>query len=138
MLDQVVVPGHMIPAFRTFKALEKGIEKNLLITTWGGIGDQVCAEPTLRYALEQFGAYVDISLASHVTDVFRHLKFKRVFNLEQEAPIYDNYLTFQTICDQKDLAWSFLNHCLINCVDFPSLSAFRCTLPIKSKELKLY
>jgi hypothetical protein len=137
-MDQIVVPAHMIPAFRAFKALKNGTEKNLLITTWGGLGDQVCAEPTLRYALEQFGDKANLSLATYVPEVFRHLKFKRVFDLEQEQPAYDKYLTFQTICDQRDVAWSFLNHCIINCVDFPSLSAFRCTLPIKAKEVKLF
>jgi len=136
--DSVIIPAKMIPGFRTMKAIELGTQDNLLITTWGGIGDQVCAEPTLRYALEQFGDLVSISLASHIPELFRHLNFKEVFDLNKVVPVEDNYLVFKTIPDQADLSWQFLNHCLVNCVDYPSLSAFRCTLPLKSKEIQLY
>jgi len=135
--DSVMIPAKMLPGFRIFKALERGNEKNLLITTWGGIGDQVCAEPTLRYAIEKFGKDVDISLASHVPELFSHLKFKEVFDLNKVSPVEENYLVFKTIPEQTDLTWQFLNHCLINCVDYPSLAAFNCTLPISYKEIKL-
>jgi len=137
-MDQVLIPAHMMPGFRTMKAIERGVHENLLLTTWGGIGDQVCAEPTLRYALEQFGDKAEISLATHIPEVFRHLKFKEVFDLNKVKPIEENYLTFHTIHQQTDLAWQFLNHCIVNAVDYPALSAFRCTLPIASKEIKLY
>lgn len=134
------MPAHQMPGFRTSKAIHRGVEKNILITTWGGIGDQVCAEPTIRYALKEFASNnkVEVTLASHIPEVFRHLKFKRVFNLEQELPVFDNYLVFKTIAEQNDLSWQFINHCVINCVDYPAISAFRCQLPIKDREVKLY
>ena len=135
--DSIVIPAKMFPGFRTSAAVETGVERNLLLTTWGGIGDQVCAEPTLRYALEQFGKDVEISLATHIPEMFRHLKFKEVFDLNKVKPVEENYLVFHTIAEQNDLSWQFLNHCIINCVDYPSLSAFKCTLPIKAKEVKL-
>lgn len=137
-MDRVVLPAYMVPGFRTFNAIKSGVEQNILLTTWGGIGDQVCAEPTLRYAIEQFSPKVSISLATHIPELFRHLKFERVFNLEHEVPDQEKYLVFNTIHQQNDLAWQFINHCTINCVDYPSLSAFRCTLPIASKEVKLF
>lgn len=138
MKDSVIMPAKMIPGFRTFHAVGKGIQENLLITTWGGLGDQVCAEPTLRYALEQFGSKAKISLASYIPEVFRHLQFAEVFDLNKVKPVEENYLVFSTIHDQQHLAWQFINHCIINCVDYPSLSSFQCTLPVKSKEVKLY
>lgn len=137
-MDQVIIPAQMMPGFRTMKAIERGVESNLLITTWGGIGDQVCAEPTLRYAIEQFGSLANISLATHIPEVFRHLEFKEVFDLNKVAPVAENYLVFKTIPEQTDLSWQFLNHCVINCVDYPALAAFRCQLPVRAREVKLY
>lgn len=136
--DTIMMPAMQMPDFRVWNAIKNKREKNLLITTWGGIGDQVCAEPTLRYALKKFGPLADISLATFVPDLFRHLKFKEVFDLNKVTPVEENYLVFKTIPEQTNLSWQFLNHCIINCVDYPSLAAFKCTLPIEAKEMKLY
>lgn len=135
--DSMVMPATMIPGFRTWKAVERGVEKNILITTWGGIGDQICAEPTVRFALENFKD-VEISLATHIPELFRHLKFKEVFDLDKVTPNFENYLVFKTIAEQQDLSWQFINHNITNCVDFPSLSAFRCTLPISYKRVQTF
>lgn len=136
--SKVVIPALMHPLFRTAYAVQRGVEKNLIFRTWGGLGDQICAEPTIRYALKMFKD-CDISLASEHPELFRHLKFKRVFNLKEEIPNYDNYYLFDTITapDDSNLVWCFMSHMLTNCVDFPSLCALRLQLPISEKEIIL-
>lgn len=62
-----------IPGIKTSQAVERGVEKNLIFKTWGGLGDQICAEPTLRFALKTFKG-CDISLASEHPELFAHLK----------------------------------------------------------------
>lgn len=133
---QIVFPGTVIPGFRTQLAVEKGVEKNLLFKTWGGLGDQICAEPTLRHAIKMFKG-CDISLATEKPELFRHLKFKRVFDLNQERPVYENYLVFNTIVPPTDIVWQFMSHMLTHCVDFPSLCALRCQLPVAEREVRL-
>jgi hypothetical protein len=135
--SSVAVPSYMIPGFRTQVALERKTEKNLLIVAWGGLGDQVCCEPTVRHALEYFKG-VDISLATHIPEVFRHLPLKNVFKLEHDKFDDSEYLTFHCIPQNNDLAWQFINHNITNCVDFPALGAFRSMLPIASKSVKLF
>ncbi len=130
------VPSMQIPSFRTSLAVERGVEKNLLLRTWGGLGDQICAEPTLRYAIKNFPT-CDISLASEAPQLFEHLNFKKVYNLKKEKPNYDEYFLFDTIVPPAFLTWEFFSHCITNCVDFPSLCAFRCQLPIAEKEIVL-
>ena len=136
--DKVQIPITHLPLFRTEIAIQAGVEKNLLFRTWGGLGDQICAEPTLRYALQAFKD-CEISLASEQPELFGHLKFERVFNLKQERPIYENYFVFETITppDDSNLVWQFFSHMLVHCVDFPSMCALRSQLPNADKELKI-
>lgn len=136
--DKLVIPATLIPGFRSTLAIQNGVEHKILFKTWGGIGDQICAEPTLRFALEQYKD-CEISLASELPELFSHLKFKRVFDLKNEIPVYSNYLVFETISapDESNLVWQFFSHLLTHCVDFPSMCALRSQLPFKSKEVQL-
>jgi ADP-heptose:LPS heptosyltransferase len=132
----VVLPGVMLPDFRVQIALERGSEKNILFRVSGGIGDQVCAEPTLRYALDTFKG-CKISVVCENPELFAHLNFYEVFDLKKVRPVYENYLTFNTLAPPQDIVWHFINHMLTNCIDYPSLCAFRSQLPVSYKQVKL-
>lgn len=137
---RVAIPVTHIPGFRSTIANQRGVEKKLLFKTWGGLGDQICAEPTLRYATRHLArAGYEISLASEQPDLFKHLQFKRVFNLNEVRPNFENYYCMETITspDDTNLVWQFFCHMLTNCVDFPSLCALRMTLPIADKNVVL-
>lgn len=137
--DRVQLPAVYIPAFRTQIAVQNGVEKNLLFRTWGGLGDQICAEPTLRFALANFPDCT-ISLESEQPDLFQHLQFHKVYNLKKgERANPDKHLTFETITppDDSNLVWQFFSHMITNCVDFPSLCALRFQLPVSDKEVRL-
>lgn len=126
----------MLQTFRTALAIERGVENNLLLRTWGGLGDQICAEPTLRFALKTFRG-CKVSLASEQPELFGHLDFERVYDLRLVQPLWDKYLVFDTIVPPTHLLWEFMSHMLVNCVDFPSICAFRCQLPIAEREVIL-
>jgi hypothetical protein len=134
--SSVVLPGIMIPSFRTSMAIERGVERKILLRTWGGLGDQICAEPTLRFALKTF-KNCEVTLASEHPELFEHLKFARVFDLRSELPRQDKYFTFETIVSPDHLTWEFMSHMITNCVDFPSLCAFRCQLPTQDKIVQI-
>lgn len=135
--DVVQVPAIMIPSFRAEAAVQNKTSNKILFKTWGGLGDQLCAEPTIRYALNHFKG-CEISLASDQPEFFQHLKFKRVFDLKDKdvRPNEENYLVFETICTPQHLTWEFFSHCLTHCVDFPSLCALRMQLPIPDREVR--
>lgn len=136
--ERIALPVNHIPLFRSHIAIQNGVEKNLLFKTWGGLGDQICAEPTLRYALKHF-KNAKVSLASEKPELFRHLKFESVYDLNQVVPNWKKFLTFETITppDESNLVWQFFSHMLTNCVDFPSLCALRSQLPVKDKEIRM-
>ncbi len=135
---RVGIPMNHLPLFKTELAIQRGVERKLLFRTWGGIGDQICTEPTLRHAMRTFKD-CDFYLASELPEMFQHLNFKRVFDLREETPNYQNYFLFDTITspDETNLVWQFFSHMLTNCVDFPSLCALRLMLPTAEKEIKL-
>ena len=132
----VQIPALALPGFRTSYAVQQGIEKNLILKTWGGLGDQICAEPTLRFALKAFKG-CDVSLASEHPELFRHLPFKNVYDLKKVQPLWENYFPFDTIRPPSDIQWQFMSHMLVNCVDYPSLCAFRMQLPVADREVLL-
>jgi hypothetical protein len=134
--EKCVIPGVMLPGYRYEQAVKAGTTRKILLRTWGGIGDQICAEPTLRFALKAFDKS-EVSLATPFPSLFAHLPFKRVFNLNQEQPVWENYFVFDTIVPSDHLMWTFISHAITNCVDFPSMCAFRLHLPNQDKEVRL-
>jgi hypothetical protein len=133
---RVVLPARMVPSFNVKEAFDRGVERKFLINTWGGLGDQVCAEPAIRYALKAFPK-CEISLATRQPDLFTHLNFKEVFDTRKVNPVHDHYMVFQSIVTPDHLLWEFISHMISHCVDFPSICMFRCQLPNADKEIQL-
>lgn len=136
--DVIQIPAMMHPGFRASLAIQNGVERRLLFRTWGGLGDQICAEPTLRYALDQF-KNCEVFLESEHPELFTHLKFKEVFDSRVKKADPKDFLVFETITapDNTNMVWLFFSHMLTHCVDFPSLCALRSQLPIASREVRL-
>lgn len=116
-----------IPLIRIADAVGRRVNENILFIVDGGLGDRICAEPTLRYALEQF-AEVDFSIATPVPELFAHLKFKDVYSSLDEPP-RGVYLMLETYAYRNRLANQFFNANMMHGVDFASISALRCQLP---------
>lgn len=136
-IDHVPWLANEIPSYRTSVAVQNGVEKNLLLRTWGGLGDQICAEPTMRWAFNNFKG-CDISLYSEKPELFKHLPFKKVYDAsKKEKPIFKDYFQFNTVVGPESLTWEFFGHMNVNCVDFPSMCAFRLQLPNAEKEVWL-
>lgn len=137
--QNVIIPAMMIPSWNISQAFERGNQSKFLLTTWGGLGDQVCAEPTLRHALKAFDK-CQISLATETPDLFTHLKFHEVMpfkKVQMDLELQKQYMIFNTIVPPDHLTWEFFSHCLTNAVDFASLCAFRLQLPIAEKHIVL-
>lgn len=132
----VQLPGAEIPSFRTAIALARDAGHRIMFKTWGGLGDQICAEPSLRFGLRTFKD-CEVYLASEKPELFAHLPFKRVFNLKEEIPLWKDYLVLDTIKPPGTLVWEFFSHMITNCVDFPSLCSMRCQLPIADRIVTL-
>ena len=131
------IPAMWWPSFRTGLAVHRGVERNLLFSTWGGLGDQACAEPAIRYAMKHF-KNCKFSLASEKPDLYQHLKFEKVYDLNKVKPTWQDYFVFSTIRDTSHAQWEFMSHMLMQAVDYCSLNMFRLQMPIADKEIQLF
>ena len=131
------VPKMFIPSFRTAYALNRGVAENLLLFASGGLGDQVCAEPSFRYALREF-KNCRISLAAPEPEIFSHLKFENVFDLKYQEPDYDEFFVFRSLYTPNHLQWEFMSHLLCQAVDYSAMNMFRGQLPVADREINLF
>ncbi len=134
--DGFNIPLTWLPSARTGIAIQNGCERNLLFNTWGGLGDQVCAEPAIRYAMKHFKD-CKFTLASERPELFQHLNFERSFDLNYEQPFWNKYFVFRTIQDVNHIQWEFMSHMLIQAVDYVSLCMFRLMMPIEDRAIRL-
>lgn len=117
-------PGE-IPAIRIAQAIGAKADKDLLFVVGGGLGDMVCAEPTIRYAIETFKD-CSVSVCSKNIRLFDHLNLKYIYETPEVVP-KGKYLPLYTY--SQGLANQFLNANLMHGVDFASISALRGQLP---------
>ncbi len=114
-------------------------QKHILIDIQGGLGDQICTEPTLRFMCKYVYKDDDITIITHFPRVFEHLKdsFKIFehgeFIQEQDTPYYH-------ICSlpgPETLMWNCVSNLLCHTVDFSSMALLRRILPNKDKKITL-
>lgn len=125
--------AEVIPTCRVTNAIARGVEKNILFCVGGGIGDQICAEPTLRFAFENFRD-CSINLFAYNRELFNHLPFHKSFDtltFEQSK----NYFLVPTYPLENAFSDQFFTSNSTNAVDFISLHSIRMQLPCKFREI---
>ena len=122
-----------VPAIRIADAVGRGTNKNILFTVGGGLGDRICAEPTIRFAME---SYVDCQFSVHsaTPEIFKHLSFRHVYR-DGEPPAAGKFL--QLVTYGWGLANQFFNPNLMHAIDYASIAALRAQLPEKYRVPKL-
>lgn len=134
--DKVQFDISQVPRYRLIHARDYGNLRRIVLHLSGGIGDQICAEPTLRYAIKvrDQGGLDKVSLATSMPELFSHLKFDQVFSGGESYDLKEWY-QFRVYPQDIGLQMEFISHGITNCVDALSLYAFRMQLPNKDKEL---
>ena len=108
--------------------------RNILISVTAGMGDQLCAEPAIRYT-EKVYPDANIFVVSHFTRLFEHLDMP-VFDYDQWKGMQDAVLTLYT-CPDDEQAEHKLSHVLFHPTDFATMSMIKRTIPNKDKTIKL-
>lgn len=130
------VAAEMIPSFNFQKAVDAGIGQRFLINTWGGLGDQICAEPAIRFGMKNFRG-VEWHLASRCPSLYKHLSWASVTDTRVSEPAWGEYNNFQTVTAPDHMIWEYMSHALMHCVDYSALCMFRMMLPNADKEIQL-
>jgi hypothetical protein len=126
-----------IPGCRTINAIDRLVQKNFLIRVENGLGDQACTEPAIRFALKRF-TDCKISVESLNPSLFQHLPLHGNFHIKDlDQKTRDHYFNFQAMFDPDHLAWEFICHMTIHCVNYPALNMWRSELPMAERNIVL-
>lgn len=120
-------------------APEYRYKRHILIDVQGGLGDQVQAEPTIRFLKEKLHPNDDIRIITHWPRLFRDLGLPVYNHGYNPFPELDTQ-PFRKLTlgkpEQQPL-WSFLQSLLCHTTDFISISVLKRILPDKDKRIKL-
>lgn len=129
-----------IPAVRASLALQRGVDKNFMIYVTGGLGDAICAEPTIRYMTQKFKD-VEFTIASYFPDIYRHLRVKEFIdfkaNNKPEQAYYDTHYVIRTLQNGDSLHSQFMPHPFCNVIDYHSIAMIRMELDPRDKNICL-
>lgn len=129
------MPAIQIPSFRIQKAVNDGAAHKWLFYCWGGLGDRVCAEPTIRWAYKHL-RWEKFAVATEAPELFSHIGCD-VYKIGDPALKQDDWYTTWTIQPPGNLVWEFFSHCMVQAVDYVSLSCLRMQLPVADRAIEL-
>lgn len=124
-----------VPAIRIASAISRNKQKDILIVVGGGLGDRICAIPTVKYILDHYKD-CKVSLMCDTPEIFNPLPFDKVYSDIDDVD-EDDHLAFYTY-NGSNLANQFFNPNLMNSVDFASVSAIRGQLPDSYRRIMIY
>lgn len=138
--EMIAVPGMIIPSYRQKLAKSKGFSKNALIYAIGGLGDVMCAEPAIRWAMKNYKDW-EFSIATRHTELFRHLPVKEMFDLGK-APYpmshwEKTHNCFCTLYPTRSFSTEFIVPMWTNVIDYHAIAMWRSQIPINQKQIIL-
>ena len=110
-------------------------DKHLYISVNGGLGDQICAEPALRYLIKQY-PNDEIVIATHWPRLFKHLDATVIqhgkANLRMDTP----YWIRTSLPGPETVNWAIVSHLLCHTVDYCSIALLKRTLPVLDRQIR--
>lgn len=112
-------------------------KKHILINVQGGLGDQISAEPAIRYMLNNIYIHDDIRIVTHFPRLFTHFNVPISKHAEMNYSIDTNPWQVVTLPGPETMQWSIVSNLLTHTTDFCSMALLKRTLPDKDKQFKL-
>jgi hypothetical protein len=122
------------PLQNKMEAQNRGVHNNVLLKINGGLGDIVCAEPAIRFAIDQFKG-INWSIQTANPEFFTHLNLK-IIPLKEKINEQE-YLVLEGVQRPENLIWQFLSHMTTHCVDYWGMGLFGWQLPDNYKTINL-
>lgn len=111
-------------------------KRKFLIAVQGGIGDQISAEPAIRYLMEVLYPGDEFHLATYWPEIFSHLDCPKYTRCE-DVPGYPNIYAFQSYREATDDSWRYISQGAMHITEFCALMLFKHGLPEGRKRIKL-
>lgn len=117
-------------------SVERNFKKNIAIMVEGGLGDQIAAEPTVRYVIQKIYPTDNVIVCTDWPEIFEHLPVK-AYRPNEPVENHLSYHKLHTMRTPQHDSWKWMSHPLVHCVDFASLQAIRLQLPLSYKQPQL-
>ena len=113
-------------------------KKHIYVSVTGGYGDQMCAEPAIRFMRSMYPDD-EMVVATHWPRMFSHLEKSGVAVCEQGnadlGPDTPYYFT-ESLPGPDKIQWSIVSHLLCHTVDYSAIALLKRTLPFKDRQIK--
>ncbi|MDD5649646.1 MAG: glycosyltransferase [Candidatus Nanoarchaeia archaeon] len=117
---------------------EYNYKRNIVIVVSGGMGDQVDAEPTLRFLEKVYkDNTTEIIITTHWPRLFKHLKYKIIHHDDFNPSIFQPFFQIKTFPDPKTVVYSIISNLLCHTVDYCSIASLQRVLPLQEKIIKI-
>lgn len=113
-------------------------KKHILIDVQGGLGDQVCSQPAIRYMKQYIYPDEDITIKTHFPRLFKDISGIKIYFHDEFVPEKD--IPYYSVCSlpgANTLMWQCVSNLLCHTVDFSSMALLRRILPNMDKQITL-
>ena len=112
-------------------------KRNIFIKVHGGLGDEVCAEPVIRFISEKCYPDSNVVIATWFPRLFVHLPVT-VLEIDGKPPACDSaYYVMETMAPPEHPSWQFMSANLMHTTDFISQICLRQILSDEDRQIKL-
>lgn len=121
-------------------AMQKGDyiwKRHIHVIVSGGLGDQVEAEPAIRFMKAHVYPEANISVSTHYPQLFAHLDVQAHQHGEFRPQPDTPYFTIQSLPPPDSITWTVLSNLLCHTVDYCSAAILRRILPAQDKRVSL-
>ena len=134
---QINVPCMELPSFRYLLSRERKTLKNVLIQSPYALGDCVCAEPAIRFAVKNFKDCA-VSLVTPYPELFTHLELRQVLNQKTEKNInWDAYHVLRCYYGADEMQSEFVQNFNMSIPDYIATCLFKGQIPVEDRDIRL-
>lgn len=112
-------------------------KRKIVVVVSGGMGDQVCAEPALRYFKKIYGDTAEIIIITHHPRLFNHIGYEvhehKMFSPKEHKPFYE----IHTFPGPTTVTYSVISNLMCHTVDYCSIASLQRVLPLPDKIIRL-
>lgn len=141
-IPNVQMRADLIPSWRAVESLKRGTLNKVMVLLRGGLGDEACAEPSLRFALKHFAKHrpdFELSVISKHGPLWRHLPLKLVLDGKStELRVFKpDYHWTTNYPAAGSIEWEFYCVPFMNTVEQICISMWKCMLHQDDKDIRL-
>ena len=114
--------------------------RNIHVNVGGGLGDQIDAEPVVRYMTTHVYPKDNVRVRTDFKPVFQHLPVRLISQMEhikEQRTDPTVYFTLETLPSPETPLWQYLAQTLCHTTDFASIATLRRVLPDAAKQITM-